>query len=92
LLVSARAQRQRREVGQVVRELVNGGSWTESEQALLDSGELGRPSQTIDSRTLVLLWWLRHVAGNLTKSTRYGGRGLWARWNIQTVLDTLGRR
>jgi O-antigen/teichoic acid export membrane protein/aminoglycoside phosphotransferase len=92
LLVSARAQRQRREVGHVVRELVNGGPWTESEQALLDSGELGRPSETVDTRTLVLLWWLRHVAGNLTKSTRYGRRGLWARWNIQTVLDTLGGR
>jgi hypothetical protein len=69
-----------------VRELVNGAHWTESEQALL---EFADPRCEVDSRTLVLLWWLRHVSANLSKSTRYGRHGLWARWNIRVVLDTV---
>jgi O-antigen/teichoic acid export membrane protein len=91
LLLSTRAHRRRRQLGDVVRELVTGAPWTEFEQALIDSACSGCPCGRVDSRTLVLLWWLRHVAGNLTKSTRYTPDGLWARWNIRVVLDALER-
>jgi hypothetical protein len=70
----------------------SGGGWPPPAPPRRPAGAPPPPPPTVDSRTLVLLWWLRHVAGNLTKSTRYGRRGLWARWNIQTVLDTLGGR
>ncbi|HEY6757866.1 MAG TPA: phosphotransferase [Baekduia sp.] len=89
LLLATRAQRRRRELGRVVRELVGGAPWTEFERALLDSGCAEPPGGRLESRTLVLLWWLQHVAANLTKSTRYDGGGLWARWNVHVVLDAL---
>jgi hypothetical protein len=88
LLVSTRAERQRQAVGRVVRELINGAHWTESEEAVLHSAD---PPCEVDTRTLVLLWWLRHVSSNLSKSTRYTRRGLWARWNIDTVLEAVER-
>jgi aminoglycoside phosphotransferase (APT) family kinase protein len=92
LLLAARAQRRRREPGQVVRELLIGAHWTEFEQNVLDSARSRLPGAGVDARTTVLLWWLGHVAANLTKATRYGHGGAWARWNIQIVLDALGRR
>ncbi|MDP9269526.1 MAG: phosphotransferase [Chloroflexota bacterium] len=89
LLLSTRAHRRRRELGQVVRELVTGARWTELEEALLDSAASRLSGAPVDSRTLVLLWWLRHVAANLTKSSRYARNRLWARWNVRAVLDAL---
>jgi aminoglycoside phosphotransferase (APT) family kinase protein/O-antigen/teichoic acid export membrane protein len=89
LLLATRAQRQRRELGRVVRELMSGAPWTAYEWALLDSGCADLPGGRLESRTLVLLWWLQHVAANMTKSTRYDRSGLWARWNIRGVLDAL---
>jgi aminoglycoside phosphotransferase (APT) family kinase protein len=91
LLLSARVQRRRRELGQVVRGFLTGAPWTEPEQVLLDSTAARLPGAQVDARTLVLLWWLRHVASNLAKSTRYNHDGFWARWNIQVVLETLRR-
>jgi aminoglycoside phosphotransferase (APT) family kinase protein len=90
LLLATRAQRRRRQLGDVVRELATGAPWSEFEQALLDSAGAGLLDSRVDSRTLVLLWWLRHVASNMMKSTRYRPHGLWARWNVQVVLDALG--
>jgi O-antigen/teichoic acid export membrane protein len=89
LLLSTRAQRRRRELGRVVRELVSGAPWTEFERALLDSGCAEPPGGRLESRALVLLWWLQHAAANVTKSSRYDRRGRWARWNIHLVLDAL---
>jgi thiamine kinase-like enzyme len=89
LLLSSRMQRQRRELGRVVRELVRGAPWTEFERGLLDLGCSELPAGQLEPRTLVLLWWLQHAAANLTKSTRYDRHGLWARWNIHVVLDAL---
>jgi aminoglycoside phosphotransferase (APT) family kinase protein len=90
LLLTTRAQQRRRELGYVVRECLNGRPWTEFEQELLDSACSQLPGTQIDSRTLVLLWWLRYVAGNLTKSTRYARSRLWAWWNVRVVLDAFG--
>jgi hypothetical protein len=92
LLLSTRAQQRRQELGQVVRECITGAPWTKFEQDLLDSGSSRLPGAAVDSRTLVLLWWLRHVAGNLTKSTRYARSRLWARWNVMPVLDVFAPR
>jgi aminoglycoside phosphotransferase (APT) family kinase protein len=92
LLVSARVQRERKAVGQVVRDFVGGDRWTTFERALLDSADLDILDRELDSRTVVLLWWLRHVSGNLGKSIRYGRRGFWARWNIHAVLDAVEQR
>jgi aminoglycoside phosphotransferase len=90
LLVTARAQRSHEELGQVVREYVTGAPWTEYEQDLIEAASLQRPGVGIDARTAVLLWWLRHVSGNLTKSTRYARSRLWARVCVWAVLDLFG--
>jgi aminoglycoside phosphotransferase (APT) family kinase protein len=92
LLIATRVQQRRQEIGQVVRECVTGAPWTEFERDLLDSASSGLPGARIDPRTLALLWWLRHVAGNLTKSTRYARSRLWARWNVMPVLDVFSPR
>jgi aminoglycoside phosphotransferase (APT) family kinase protein len=89
LLLSTRAHRRRRELGLVVREVLTGAAWCDAEKALLGSASSRLRGDPVDSRTLVLLWWLRQVAGNLTKSVRYTGTGLWERWNISPVLEAL---
>jgi thiamine kinase-like enzyme len=91
LLISTRAHRQRRELGFVVREFMTGGSWSGLEHFLLDSALSRLEGDPVDSRTLVLLWWLQQAAGNLTKSIRYSGTGLWARWNVLPVLEAVRR-
>jgi aminoglycoside phosphotransferase (APT) family kinase protein len=91
LLLSVRAQRRRRELGWVVRELLTGGNWSPLESALLDSAWSRLGGERVDSRALILLWWLRQVTANLTKSVRYTGGGLWGHWNVHPVLDALRR-
>jgi O-antigen/teichoic acid export membrane protein len=92
LLLATRAHQRRQELGHVVRECARGAPWTEFEQDLLDSASSRLPGAQVDSRTLALLWWLRHVAGNLTKSTRYARSRFWARWNVLPVLETFEPR
>jgi hypothetical protein len=41
----------------------------------------------VEMRALVLLCWLRRMAGNLKKSTRYAGHWLWLAKNIEGVLS-----
>jgi hypothetical protein len=42
-------------------------------------------------RTVLLLGWLRHVAGNLVDSTRYAANPVWMHRNVRTVLQRLHR-
>jgi len=86
LFLSTRMLVQRRGLGDTVRELLEGTGWTAHEHALLDAAQAALPGDTIDMRTMVLLCWLRHLAANLTKSTRYIGHDLWMRQNIDPVL------
>jgi hypothetical protein len=52
--------------------------WTPAENHLLGDVPAGRP--------VLLLAWLRHVAGNLAKSGRYASSPLWLRRNVRPVL------
>lgn len=90
LLLSTRASQRHQQLGQVVRESINGTPWTEFEQGLLDSAFARLPGAPVDPRSLALLWWLRHVSGNLIKSTRYARSRLWGRWNVHAVLEVFG--
>jgi aminoglycoside phosphotransferase len=40
-------------------------------------------------RTVLLLGWLKHVAGNLVDSTRYAANPVWMHRNVRTVLQRL---
>jgi aminoglycoside phosphotransferase (APT) family kinase protein/O-antigen/teichoic acid export membrane protein len=92
LLLATRAHQRRQEIGELVLECARRSPWTEFEQDLLDSSFSRLPGAQVDSRTLALLWWLRHVAGNLAKSTRYARSRLWVRWNVLPVLDVFEPR
>jgi len=62
--------------------------WTMAESGLIGTVIDGEP---ISKRVLLLLAWLRHVAGNLEKSDRYADSVLWARRNITPVLKAAAR-
>ena len=86
LLLSTRTLVQRRELGDIIRELLDGARWTPHERALLDASQSALPGDDVGIRAMVLLCWLRHVAANLTKSTRYVGHWLWMTKNVEGVL------
>ena len=60
-----------------------GQRWTPAETRLISTVTEGDP---LGKQALLLLTWLRHVAGNLTKSDRYAGSVVWSRRNITPVL------
>lgn len=62
--------------------------WTSAESRLIGTVIDG---DRIGKRALLLLAWLRHVAGNLEKSDRYADSMLWARRNIAPVLRAVAR-
>ena len=62
--------------------------WTMTESGLIGTAIDGDP---VSKRVLLLLAWLRHVAGNLEKSDRYADSVLWARRNISPVLKAAAR-
>jgi O-antigen/teichoic acid export membrane protein len=65
-----------------------GKDWTTAESRLIGTVMDG---DTLSKRALLLLAWLRHVAGNLEKSDRYADSVLWARRNITPVLRAVSR-
>jgi O-antigen/teichoic acid export membrane protein len=86
LLLSTRVLVQRRELGDVIRDLLKSDRWEPHEQTLLDEAYSASPSDSIEMRPLVLLTWLRHVASNLSKSSYYVKHRLWINKNINGVL------
>ncbi len=89
LLLSTRMSVQSCELGDVVQGLLDGDEWTAHESALLDAAQSALPGDAVGMRALLLLCWLRHVAANLTKSTRYAGHWLWWAKNVEGVLCSL---
>ena len=82
-LLTAPSPGRRREFGALVAaRLGRHECWTPAEKRLL--GTAGGSAET--GRALLLLAWLRHVAGNLAKSGRYAASPLWSRRNIRPVL------
>jgi O-antigen/teichoic acid export membrane protein len=92
LLLTSRAQAQRRELGDVVRRLLTGAGWTDFECGLLDRAQPGLADSAQEIRATVLLCWLRHAAANLTKSVRYRHHRVWSANNVDAVLDVLRSR
>ncbi|WP_159083806.1 phosphotransferase [Nocardioides terrigena] len=74
-LLTARMLREDRELGSLVCELVR--------RPELGAGGLGDPA-------LVLLAWLDHVVGIVSKSDRFPPNGFWAARNVHPVLRQVG--
>lgn len=90
LFLSIRMWTRQREIGEIVRDLVQGKvGWTPAEQSLLDTSQEMLPGRSLSTRELVLICWLRHIAANLAKSTHYANHQLWIAKNVLTVIQCL---
>lgn len=89
LLLSTRILLERRELGQVIQDLLHGKGWTQEELDLLEGAQSALPGDPLDMRSLVLLSWLRHVSANLTKSQRFASHAIWVTKNVEVVLGSL---
>jgi hypothetical protein len=86
LLLYTRTLVERRELGGVVRGLVEGEAWTPRERALLRSCDAAFARDAGYARAVLLLSWLRHVASNLAQSRRYLHSHVWLGRNVEPVL------
>jgi O-antigen/teichoic acid export membrane protein/aminoglycoside phosphotransferase (APT) family kinase protein len=91
VLLAARMQTSRRELGRVVCDFLSAGHWTPDEQGVVDEACAGLPGEAVDARALVLLCWLRHVSANLAKASSYASHERWLRGNVAPVADALVR-
>jgi hypothetical protein len=86
LLITTRMIVRKRELGDIVREILEGSLWDSLEDSLLNAARLNVPGDNVDLRTSVLLCWLKHITCNLNKSSRYARHRLWIAKNIEGVL------
>jgi thiamine kinase-like enzyme len=89
LLISTRIILQRKELGDVIIELLRGDALLPREQYLLDESVSGLSGDRIEIRTMLLLHWLRHIGSNLDKSNRFAKNKLWIARNVEAVLEYL---
>ncbi len=89
LLLYTRALVRRCDLGTVVREVVASGDLPAYERELLDGLDPVLPGNGGQVRALTLLYWLRHVSGNLVQSSAYARNRLWLRRNVDAVLRSL---
>ncbi|MGZ4304083.1 MAG: phosphotransferase [Solirubrobacteraceae bacterium] len=89
-LLATHAQIGHRELGQVVVAVVTGQAPESLQQALAQAAQID-DGQPLDARALTLLCWLRHAAALVTKSERYAHHIVWKHYNVNHVLDALGR-
>jgi aminoglycoside phosphotransferase (APT) family kinase protein len=91
LLVCATADARRREVGTVLVDWLARDRSRHTTLRLLEDAQAELPGEPIPLRSLLLLCWLRHVAGNLEKSTLYGRHSVWLRHNVHAVIEAADR-
>jgi aminoglycoside phosphotransferase (APT) family kinase protein len=85
LFLYARALEARRDLGAVLGEIVTEGRWPEG----LLRQDAGLAGDARHVRAFALLYWLRHVAGNLVQSAHYAQNRVWLRRNVDVVLRCL---
>jgi Phosphotransferase enzyme family len=90
-LLATHSQTTRRELGAVVAAVARG----EADEALrrsLSEAASADHDGLLDTRTLALLCWLRHVSAVVTQSERYARHPVWKRYNVYHVLDAAAGR
>lgn len=83
LACSTRALEEHREIGAVVRELLEGSDWPEREARLLRSVP---GADEISSRAAILLAWMQHIAG---KGQGAFESNVWMAHNVYQVLENV---
>jgi aminoglycoside phosphotransferase (APT) family kinase protein len=86
LVVYTRTLAERRELGGVVRALLEGEPWSAEERTLLGSCDVELLRDERYARAALLLYWLRHLASNLAQSSRYLHSHVWLARNVEPVL------
>jgi O-antigen/teichoic acid export membrane protein len=87
LLLATRMLSQRRELGEVVADVIGGAGLTPDELAWLAA-----TGPDAEPRHLILLCWLRHISDNLRKSDLYRHHPVWRARNVDVVLRKVGVR
>lgn len=87
LLLHARAQSAGIDLGDVLCSLLEGASWSDHERSVLDTAAWSLTNGVPD-RSLVLLYWLRHVAAVAVQQRSYVDHSVlvWRLRNIHRVL------
>ncbi|UCF98446.1 MAG: phosphotransferase, partial [Spirochaetaceae bacterium] len=88
-LIATRMAVEKRELGDVLRDLLERLEWRADEQQLLETARGRLTGDGLDSRSALLLCWLRHVTGMIYKSNRYATHRLWVAKNVVGVLSAI---
>ena len=91
LLAYTRALVKRRELGCVVRGLLEGEAWAPDELSLLESSDPALHADPAYERAALLLCWLRHLTSNLAQSNSHLHSRLWLTRNVEPVLRLFER-
>jgi hypothetical protein len=86
LLLYSRCLQHRRDLGEIICELLNGARWTDTEQAVMDTARDAVSGERIGDRTLICLCWLRHVDGYLRHTGRSTRDREWVQKNVANVV------
>ncbi len=89
LILYTRALVERRDLGDIVRNLLAKEDWTFHERALLETAGPALSDNDIGDRAMILLYWLRHIQSNLDQSAGYSRHWLWIAKNVDNVLKCL---
>jgi O-antigen/teichoic acid export membrane protein/aminoglycoside phosphotransferase (APT) family kinase protein len=86
LACTTRALQERRELGDVVREVLHADRWRPAEERRIAAAP---GFSELSPRTIVLLAWLRHVYDKSERGNRFRAHDLWRTHNVQRVLENL---
>jgi O-antigen/teichoic acid export membrane protein/aminoglycoside phosphotransferase (APT) family kinase protein len=90
LIITTRRWVEHKEIGDIILDLIKDATWTPEEAALLEIGGFGDAvPDEVTTRAMLLLYWLRHVRANITKSQRYHVHPLWVAKNYDAVLSRI---
>jgi aminoglycoside phosphotransferase len=93
LVVSTRSLLDRKDLGGVVSDILKGRRLSYEEQKIFESGPTSAGVTSLDLRTSLLLYWLRHVAleveAHRRDETSLATALLWETRNIDRVLSAL---
>lgn len=84
LLLAGRVAGDGDELGQSVNNVIDSG-WNADESDIIESSA-SCPNEHLGWRSLLLITWLRHVAGNLDKSAHFHRHPLWIARNVMPVI------
>jgi hypothetical protein len=87
LVLRSRAAAMSRPLGSLVRDLIDGGSWSPPAARIIDPVRDG-----LDDDTIVLLYWIRAVTGSAERHPAVASEARWIRAAVLPPLAAFSRR